>query len=134
HVAVADGLDLFQIVVVGEFIKSGENTVQRLNQFSGRKPCRQGRKCDNVGKENRGVVEAVRDDPDLLFEFVGDGSRQHVEEQALVLPVEVSEGEMVVHAGQQLVRVKRLGDLIHGAQLKCPHKVSRIVVWGEDTY
>src|ERR1700704_5967573 len=31
HVAVANGLDLFQLVVVGEFIKPGENTVQRLN-------------------------------------------------------------------------------------------------------
>ena len=103
-------------MVVGEFIKPGENTVQRLNQFGGRKPRGQGRKCDNVGEENRDVVEALRDDTGLLFEFVGDGSRQHVEEQALVLPVEVIEGEMGVHACQQFVRVERLCDVIVGTE------------------
>jgi len=43
---------------------------QRLNQFVGGKAAPTGRKSDNVGEENRDIVEAFRDDPDLLLSLL----------------------------------------------------------------
>ena len=38
---------------------------------------------------------------------------------------------MGVHAGQELMRVERLGDVIYGAQLKGAHDVGRIGLGGK---
>jgi len=57
-------------------------------------------------------------DPDLLLKVCWRWKPQHVEEQRSFSPGRLIEGEMGIYARPAVVRVERLGDVIHSAQLK----------------
>ena len=126
HVGVADGLDFFRPVLARDFVEAGKHAIQQLDQFGWRKPGRYRREADDVGKQHRHVVEAFRDDADLLLELFGNLGGQHVEQQPLVFAKQVVERQMRFHPRQQFVRAERLGDIVDGAELEAAHDVRRL--------
>ena len=61
HVAVTDGLDLLETELVDEFVEDGEHLVQQLHDLWRTQLPRQDSEPLDVGKEDRCLVELVRD-------------------------------------------------------------------------
>ena len=82
HVAVARGLDLFELVPIDQPIEIREHAIEELHQVVGGGIARPRREARHVGEHNRSLVVFVRDHglrPAL--EPASDGSGQDIREQ-----------------------------------------------------
>ena len=85
HVAVADRLDLFDPVALGQEVEVREQVVEDADHLGRTQPVRQRREVDDVGEQDRRGGELVGDGGAVGLELVGDRSRQDVQEQVLGL-------------------------------------------------
>ena len=85
HVAIADGLDLLEPIPLGEVVEVTEQVIEVADHLGGRETLRPGREVDDVGEQDRGRPELIRDRLGLGLQPVGDRARQDVEQKVLGL-------------------------------------------------
>ena len=83
HVAVADRLDLLEVVPLGQRVEVAEQVVEDADDLGGRQAFRQRREVDDVGEQDRRRAELVGDRLRLRLEPVGDRAGEDVEQQVL---------------------------------------------------
>jgi hypothetical protein len=83
HVAVADCLDLLDLVAVDEFVKSGEQTIEHPDDLARVESARQRSEVHDVCEEDAGVVEVVCDRVRLGLQTLGDLLGKDVQQQRL---------------------------------------------------
>ena len=89
HVAVADGLDLLEVVALDQRVEALEHVVQELDQAERRHAGGHRREVDDVGKEDAGLVELLGDGARAHLQRLRDLARQDVEQQHLGALLEV---------------------------------------------
>src|SRR5829696_1373078 len=83
HVAVADRLDLLDLVAVDDFVKSREQTIEHPDDLARVESARKRSEVDDVREEDAGVVEVVRDRVGLGLQALGDLLGKDVEQERL---------------------------------------------------
>ena len=69
HVAVADGLDLLQSVLLHERVEVAEEAVEHAHELFWRPTLHLRREVDHVGEEDRRLAEPIGDRPRLFLEL-----------------------------------------------------------------
>jgi hypothetical protein len=82
HLAVADRLDLLDVVTVDELVEAREEPIEELDHLARIESTRQG-EVDNVREQDTRVVEVVGDRVGIRLETLRDLGREHVEQKRL---------------------------------------------------
>jgi hypothetical protein len=85
HVAVADGLDLLEAVLLDERVEPAEEAIEEIHELGRREALCEGREVGDIGEHDRGRVERVGDRPGIGTQPVRDRRGQDVEQQRLCL-------------------------------------------------
>ena len=83
HVGIADRLDLFDVVLLGQEVEVREEVVEETDDLGRLQAVRQRREVDDVGEQDRGRGELVRDRGVVGLEPLGDRPRQDVQQEGL---------------------------------------------------
>ena len=83
HVGIADRLDLLDPVALGQEVEVREQVVEEADHLGRLQAVRQRREVDDVGEQDRGRGELVRDRGAVGLEPLGDRARQDVQQQVL---------------------------------------------------
>ena len=85
HVGVTDGLDLLQLVPLGQHVEARKDAVEQGHDLFRRQLVRERCESHDVGEQDGHALEAVGDDAWRGLEPLGDRTRQDVQEQPLGL-------------------------------------------------
>ena len=83
HVAVADRLDLLDLVAVDELVEAREEPVEDADDLARIESGRQWGEADDVGEQDAHLVEVVRDRVGIRLEALRDLGREDVEQERL---------------------------------------------------
>ena len=83
HVAVADRLDLLEVVLLDQRVEALEDLVQQVDQAERRHAGGHRRELDDVGEQDAGLVELLGDGALPRLQRLRDLPRQDVEQQHL---------------------------------------------------
>ena len=131
HVIVADRLDLFDAGIFGEPVEFAEQLIEATDDFVSLHARRDLAEADDVGKNDGGIVEMVRDVAFPVAQAARDLSRQNVAQQILRMPLlGLDLAHILVFQRSQRVpaqrrrdsraqdrRIERLGQIVIRAEL-----------------
>ena len=83
HVAVADRLDLLDLVAVDELVKSREQSIEQRDHLTRVEAARERSEIDDVREEDAGVVEVVRDHVGLGLQALRDLLGKDIQQKRL---------------------------------------------------
>jgi hypothetical protein len=83
HVGVADGLDLLQAILLGQFVEAREDLVEHGENLLRRQAFGDPGEVHDVGEHHRDFGKAVGDRLGAVLQAFGDRRRQDVEQQSL---------------------------------------------------
>ena len=129
HVGIADGFDFLEPVVFGDAVEGGEQIVEKLDGAVGGVFVDDLGEVHDVGEEHGAFEEAINDGAFALFEAVGDGLGQNVEQEAFgfgAFGAELQEGGLFLvaeafflegggDAGAEDDGIEGFGDVVFGA-------------------
>ena len=83
HVAVPDRLDFLDLVAVDELVERCEEAVEQADHVASLEPAGERGEIDDVGEQDAGVVEVVRDRVGVCLQTLRDLLRENVREKRL---------------------------------------------------
>ena len=98
-IIVADRLDLFDAGVFGELVEFAEQLIEAGDDFIGLHARRDFAEADDVGKNDSGVIEMVRNVVFPVAQACRDLSRQNVAQEVVGIPL-LARGDSRRHSGR----------------------------------
>src|SRR5262245_37800026 len=134
HVAISDGLDFLNSMLMRQLVKACEEIVEQCDQGPRGHASRKHGEVNDVGEEHAHLWEGVGDSRFACLESRGDGGGQDAEQQPFIFTVKPVQRQMGVYTGQQFVRIEWFRNIVHRSEFKALDDISGFRAGGEKNY